>query len=178
MSERIVESTIIDAPVAIVWENLTQPELMRAWMGEPAMPVFARAGAIVPMQPPSDYSDAKPLDTLILHVFGDGDGSFSLYEDDGISLDYDQGGHAITAMHHTTGQDGGNELTIDAAQGEFKGQVQRRAYELRVHMAKKPSALSVNGKPGPAWRWNAKEGVATATVPTRSVHEAVHLSWH
>jgi alpha-glucosidase (family GH31 glycosyl hydrolase) len=142
------------------------------------MPVFARAGAIVPMQPPSDYSDAKPLDTLILHVFGDGDGSFSLYEDDGISLDYDQGGHAITAMHHTTGQDGGNELTIDAAQGEFKGQVQRRAYELRVHMAKKPSALSVNGKPGPAWRWNAKEGVATATVPTRSVHEAVHLSWH
>jgi len=43
MSERIVESTIIDAPVAIVWENLTQPELMRAWMGEPAMKLEVEA---------------------------------------------------------------------------------------------------------------------------------------
>ncbi|NII76010.1 hypothetical protein FHW84_004628, partial [Dyella sp. SG562] len=41
-----------------------------------------------------------------------------------MSLDYDKGSHAITTMHHRTGQDGTHELTIDAAQGEFKGQVQ------------------------------------------------------
>lgn len=37
MTQRIVESTMIDAPVAIVWENLTRPELMRRWMGGPEM---------------------------------------------------------------------------------------------------------------------------------------------
>lgn len=37
MSDRILESITIDAPASIVWESLTRPELMRAWMGEPAM---------------------------------------------------------------------------------------------------------------------------------------------
>ena len=37
MSDRIFESITIDAPASTVWESLTRPELMRAWMGEPAM---------------------------------------------------------------------------------------------------------------------------------------------
>jgi len=37
MSARIFESITIDAPPSTVWESLTQPELMRTWMGEPAM---------------------------------------------------------------------------------------------------------------------------------------------
>jgi hypothetical protein len=130
------------------------------------------------MQPPSDYSDAKPLDTLILHVFGDGDGDFELYEDDGLSLDYGKGRYAITPMRHRTGADGGHELAIEPAKGDFEGQVQRRAYELRFHASKKPGALTVDGKPGPAWRWDGKEGVATAVIPARSVRDAVRVAWH
>ena len=37
MSNRILESVIIDAPASTVWETLTHPQLMRAWMGDPAM---------------------------------------------------------------------------------------------------------------------------------------------
>jgi len=55
------------------------------------IPVFVRAGAIIPEQLPSEYSDAKPLDTVILNVYGTGSGHFDLYEDDGISFDYDKG---------------------------------------------------------------------------------------
>lgn len=43
MADRIRESITIDAPVAIVWESLTRPELMRAWMGEPAMKLEVNA---------------------------------------------------------------------------------------------------------------------------------------
>lgn len=142
------------------------------------MPVFARAGAIVPMQPPSEYSDAKPLDTLILHVFGNGDGNFELYEDDGVSLDYGKGRYAVTPMHHHTAQDGSHELVIDPVKGDFEGQVQRRAYELRFHAAKKPGALTVDGKAGPTWRWDGKEGIATAVIPAASVHDVISLAWH
>jgi len=49
-------------------------------------PVFVREGALVPEQGVSDYSNAKPLDTLILNVYGSGQGSFDLYEDDGFRL--------------------------------------------------------------------------------------------
>lgn len=37
MPDRIIESVIIEAPPSTVWESLTRPELMCAWMGEPAM---------------------------------------------------------------------------------------------------------------------------------------------
>ena len=37
MSNRILESVIIDAPASTVWETLTHPQLMRAWMGDPTM---------------------------------------------------------------------------------------------------------------------------------------------
>ena len=142
------------------------------------MPVFARAGAIVPMQPPSEYSDAKPLDTLILHVFGEGDGDFQLYEDDGVSLDGGESRYATTLIHHRSSQDGVQELVIEPAKGEFEGQVQKRIYELRFHASKKPAALTVDGKPGPAWRWDGKENVATVSLPVRSIRDEVRMTWH
>ena len=142
------------------------------------MPVFARAGAIVPMQPPSEYSDAKPLDTLILHVFGEGDGDFQLYEDDGVSLDGGESRYATTLIHHRSSQDGVQELVIEPAKGEFEGQVQKRTYELRFHASKKPAALTVDGKPGPAWRWDGKENVATVSLPVRSIRDEVRMTWH
>ncbi|MBT2119635.1 SRPBCC domain-containing protein [Dyella sp. LX-66] len=37
MPDRIIESVTIEAPPSTVWESLTQPDLMRDWMGEPAM---------------------------------------------------------------------------------------------------------------------------------------------
>lgn len=43
MTQRIVESIMIDAPVAVVWENLTRPELMRTWMGGPEMKLEVEA---------------------------------------------------------------------------------------------------------------------------------------
>lgn len=43
MSDRILESITIDAPSSTVWASLTRPELMRAWMGSPAMQLEVQA---------------------------------------------------------------------------------------------------------------------------------------
>lgn len=43
MQDRILESLTIDAPSSTVWESLTQPDLMRAWMGSPAMQLEVHA---------------------------------------------------------------------------------------------------------------------------------------
>ncbi len=37
MQQEIKNTTVIDAPVSIVWENLTNPKRMKLWMGEPEM---------------------------------------------------------------------------------------------------------------------------------------------
>ncbi len=51
------------------------------------MPLFVKSGSIIPMQPDMTYSDEKPLETLVVDVYAGDKGSFSLYEDDGTSLE-------------------------------------------------------------------------------------------
>jgi len=59
------------------------------------MPLYVRAGAIIPMGPVMQYVGERPLDLLTLRIWP-GTGSFTLYEDDGESFDYRQGAWATT----------------------------------------------------------------------------------
>ncbi len=52
------------------------------------LPVFVRAGALIPMQELSQHLDEKPK-SLILHVYGKGSSTFSFYQDDGASYNYE-----------------------------------------------------------------------------------------
>ena len=52
------------------------------------IPVFVKAGAIVPMGPDVNYADEKPLDPLTIDIYPEGKTSFTLYEDDGLSRKY------------------------------------------------------------------------------------------
>jgi alpha-glucosidase (family GH31 glycosyl hydrolase) len=141
------------------------------------MPVFVRAGSIIPEQEPSDYSDAKPLDTLIVNVYGSGQGHFDLYEDDGVSLDYAKGRYAITPMSYGSKADGSHVLTVAAVQGTYKDQPTQRAYEVRIHALNKPQSVSVDGKATTTWRWDDMDATAIVTVPRQDIHNAVSVSW-
>jgi alpha-glucosidase (family GH31 glycosyl hydrolase) len=139
-------------------------------------PVFVREGAIVPEQAASEYSDATPLDRLVLNVYGPGNGAFDLYEDDGVSLDYEQQ-HAHTALTHSSGDGGLERLVIDSTQGTYPAQPPARSYELRIHIDAKPSSVSVNGRDAGAWRWDAQQAVAVVTLPRESIHDRILIEW-
>jgi alpha-glucosidase (family GH31 glycosyl hydrolase) len=142
-----------------------------------ATPVFVRDGSIIPEQPVSDYSDAKPLDTLIVNVYGADAGHFDLYEDDGASLEYTQGRYALTPIAHAMSSDGTHELVIEPSNGTFSGQVQTRGYEIRIHAASKPTRVSVDGHEAIAWNWNAQDATAIVAVPARSIRQATRVAW-
>ncbi|HTV86825.1 MAG TPA: TIM-barrel domain-containing protein [Dyella sp.] len=141
------------------------------------MPVFVREGAIVPEQPPSEYSDAKPLDTLLLNIYGAGDGHFDLYEDDGLSLDYAKGSYALTTIGYATGADGVHTVTVAPAKGTYQGQPPSRAYVICIHALGKPQSVSANGRPISSWSWDANSAVATVTLPKQSVRDALQVTW-
>ncbi|GGA32173.1 TIM-barrel domain-containing protein [Dyella nitratireducens] len=141
------------------------------------MPVFVREGSIIPEQEPSDYSDAKPLDTLIVNVYGSGKGHFDLYEDDGVSLDYAEGRYAVTPMSYATKADGSYELTVAAAKGTYKGQSAMRSYDVRIHGGSRPQSVSVNGKATTQWRWDDTDATTIVTVPQQDIHDAVSVTW-
>ena len=119
------------------------------------LPLFVRAGSIVPMQPVMQYSDERPLDTLMLAVypFGGAEGTYELYEDDGKTLDHENGSFSHTLFWQRTNSTGGGrqfELSIGASTGSYAGQPQHRAYLADVHgVVMKPATVLVNAIPLP-----------------------------
>jgi len=108
------------------------------------LPMFVRAGAIIPMWPEMKYSAEMTLD-----VFPSGHTSYTLYEDDGKTREaLEQGSFAKTLMQCDAPADaltsGGTvKLEVSAAQGSFKGQITSRGYQFQVHAPESPSSVSL-----------------------------------
>jgi alpha-glucosidase (family GH31 glycosyl hydrolase) len=140
-------------------------------------PVFVRDGALIPEQLASDYSNARPLDPLILNVYGSGQGGFDLYEDDGVSLAYDKGEYAVTALRYTTDGNGLHHLVIGPTQGAYQGQLPVRAYELHIHAAGRPASISVDGKDLGPPTWDAAQATAVVALPRRAIRDKIEVAW-
>ena len=106
-------------------------------------PYFARAGAIIPMNPSTVKSLQENCNTLVLTFIPGADGQLSLYEDDGISKNYADN-YATTKV---TKRSDANSITvvISARQGSYKGAEQSRKYELRFPAQMPPKSVKVNG---------------------------------
>jgi len=109
------------------------------------IPVFVRAGAIVPMQPDMMYTGERPVDPLILTVFPGGNGSVRVYEDEGNSLGYQRGECVWTPVSTQTGADATLRVTIGPREGAFKGMCSTRGYEVRCLLAWPPASVECNG---------------------------------
>jgi alpha-glucosidase (family GH31 glycosyl hydrolase) len=140
------------------------------------IPVFVREGAIVPQQSAGEHADTKPLDRVVLSVYGSGEGSFELYEDDGISLNY-EAQQARTFIRHTTRNDGVNHLLIEGALGSYPGQPPARSYELHLYVDTRPSSISVDGEGAVPWKWDAGRSMAVLVLANRSIREPVRVEW-
>ena len=64
------------------------------------IPVFAKAGAIVPMAPEPDLKNVANPERMDVRVFPGADNVFQLYEDDGESMDFKNGGYCITKLRY------------------------------------------------------------------------------
>jgi hypothetical protein len=119
------------------------------------MPILVKAGAIIPMQALMDYSDQRPMDTLTVHVYPESDSatSFTMYEDDGKTLNYQTGAYAQTlfsqqvmSSHDTGGTAQSIQFTIGASQGTFTGQLAHRTYLVDFHgLSSPPASVQLNG---------------------------------
>lgn len=141
------------------------------------IPVFVREGAIVPEQPPSAYSDARPLDPLIVNVYGSGNGHMELYEDDGHSLGYARREYALTPITHATDTQGRQQLVIGPARGRFPGQLKARAYELHIHAGARPADIHVDGREVDGWTWDQGSSTAVVRVPSHPVLDTLTVRW-
>ncbi|WP_137898769.1 TIM-barrel domain-containing protein [Sphingomonas sp. 2SG] len=87
------------------------------------MPLYVRAGAIVPMGPVQQYATEQPDAPYEVRVYAGADGRFTLYEDDNETYAYEKG---QAARYDLRWDDARRTLAIGARQGSFPGLMQRR----------------------------------------------------
>jgi alpha-D-xyloside xylohydrolase len=88
-----------------------------------SLPVYARAGSIVPMGPELQYTDEKPADPLTLWVYAGADAAFEIYEDDGVSYGYERGAFSTIPLRW---DESSATLTIGVRHGSFPGMLGER----------------------------------------------------
>ena len=119
------------------------------WSGRPAgsgtivaaapydqIPVFVRAGSIIPYQPEMQYIGEKPADPITLYVYAGADGRFTLYEDQGTTFDYEKGAFSEIPIDW---KESSHTLTIGERSGAFPGMLPQRTFRVvlvsRAHPA-------------------------------------------
>lgn len=110
------------------------------------IPVFAKAGAIVPLGQEVGWGGVDNPKALDVIVFPGADNHFDLYEDDGETVDYQTKGGAVTRFSTVWK---GSELVFQVAQVEGDGALipAERSYHIQVRGVSKPGkvSLAVNG---------------------------------
>ncbi|MFL5742263.1 MAG: glycoside hydrolase family 31 protein [Flavisolibacter sp.] len=126
------------------------------------IPVFARAGSVIAMQPAMSYVGEKPADTIELDVFP-GNMTQDLYEDDGISLDYQKGIFSTTKITCSQ-KEKTLRIFIDKPSGSYSS---KHHYRVSVHLSSPPSRILENNsvlqqqysESGAGWRYNPSSGI-------------------
>ena len=93
------------------------------------IPLYVRAGSIIPFGPDMQWSDEKPADNIRLYVYAGRDADFTLYEDDGVTYGYEKGAYATIPIHW---DDASRTLTIGARKGSFPGMLEERTFTVVV----------------------------------------------
>ena len=91
------------------------------------VPMFVRAGSILPLGPEMQYVGEKKWDNLEMHVYPGANGSFVLYEDEGDNYNYEKGAYATITFQWN---DSKKVLTIGDRQGNYPGMLKTRTFTI------------------------------------------------
>ena len=91
------------------------------------VPMFVRAGSILPLGPEMQYVGEKKWDNLEMRVYPGANGSFVLYEDEGDNYNYEKGAYATITFQWN---DSKKVLTIGDRQGNYPGMLKTRTFTI------------------------------------------------
>ena len=91
------------------------------------IPVFVKAGSILPFGPEVKYSAEKPWDDLEIRVYPGANGEFAFYEDEGDNYNYEKGQFSLIGF---SWDDATHTLTIAPRKGSYKGMLQNRKFRV------------------------------------------------
>jgi alpha-glucosidase len=132
------------------------------------MPIYIKSDSLIPTRDIQQYWDEKPLTNLILDGVVDGTASTTFYEDDGWTLDYQQGEYNETKFTATRQGNGRVTFTQDVVTDGFDTKLQTVTWKLR-DVPRPPvvqgQANARSAVAAPEISYDPANQVATVTVP-------------
>jgi len=153
------------------------------------LPVFVRAGAILPQYPDGLYDGQTAKNVLTLDIYPHGESEFTMYEDDGNTRAYIDGEFTQQRFHVSDDSGTPTKITIDLEPtwGGFNGMYEERLFVLNVHSYAAPKTVTIDGQPiaelpqadfekaSKGWYFAAEDRhgtiyIKTDTIPVRDAH--------
>jgi len=93
------------------------------------MPLFVKAGSILPFGPDLQYTTEKQPDTITLNIYTGADASFNLYEDEGANYNYEKGAFSVIPVKY---DERTATVTIGDRKGSFNGMLPKRTFRINI----------------------------------------------
>ncbi len=166
----------------------TGNQILERYFDLDEIPVYVRAGAIIPMMDAKIVSSVseKPLGHLVLAVFPAREGKTELYEDGNNTNDYLNGRFAWTRIRQFMRDDHTLTIRIEPADGEYDGMPGQRSYQIRVRGILPPQAVFCNGQEvfyrspddsnTPHWHYEGNQIATVIQLDELSVRAAVEVT--
>ncbi|PKL50045.1 MAG: hypothetical protein CVV39_01920 [Planctomycetes bacterium HGW-Planctomycetes-1] len=146
------------------------------------IPVYVKAGSIIPMAPKTKRIDEKPLDTLILNIYPGDKGSISVYEDAGNDQEYKKGEFAFTDVDFSN-INGRTDIKIMPVKGKYDNMPALRSYQINLINTFPPKSVEVNGekisyslKPvDNSWSYDGREVATVIYIGRHKVDEKINV---
>ncbi len=140
-------------------------------------PIFVKGGWMLPMQPYTERMASTPLTTLVVRCYPGADGdnhTYQLYEDDGLTLNYEKGRFATTDLNYSRK---GNRQTyvINPVKGEYDGQPLKRAYRFElpgIDANSKVKALGCKAKTS----YDKASDMLIVEIPATNIRRKIEIS--
>src|SRR4030095_13652697 len=105
------------------------------------MPVFVKAGSIIPFGPELQYTSEKPADSITLNIYTGEDASFNLYKDEETNYNYEKGAFSIIPIKYNEAT---KTVTIGDRKGSFNGMLQKRIFRINLIQSNEAKGLDFN----------------------------------
>ena len=118
------------------------------------LPLYVRAGSILPMGPQIEWSTQKPADPIELRIYRGADGDYTLYEDENDNYNYEKGAYATIPFHW---DDAKNVLTIGNRNGQFPGMLRSREFQIVFVAENHGTGIAPEQKPDKVVKYSGNE---------------------
>jgi len=141
------------------------------------MPVFVKAGGIVPLQPSSGQASAAGSAPVTLRVFAGDSGQYTMYDDAGTGLGYQDGQYSDTPVRYASSARS-STVTIGPARGSYPGAPASRQYTVSLVDVSSPRSVLVDGRPlpSPGWSYDRASHTLAVTLPVTRTGTAVTVT--